>query len=235
MSASETEGTLGFMRDLEARYQRLSGLFDRSLYKIFYCQVRPAPILTLGINPGGSPADMNPDGLTQKNGTPAAASGSFHENGEHDVLDCEWKENTGLRRLIAPLVGNDVSRIREEVVKTNLAFRRSARKTDIDMAAAMSEAKLFLGEILDRVRPNLILLTGVPISDFTSRYARQEEIIEVPQRDPGVKQVVFAASRVTLDVNLSEVLVVRVAHASQFSWTYDRYHVGQRILALQSS
>ena len=43
-----------FMRDLEERYKRASGLRDRSQYKIFYSPVRPADILVLGINPGGS-------------------------------------------------------------------------------------------------------------------------------------------------------------------------------------
>ena len=54
-----------FMRDLELRYKKISGLTDRSQYKIFYGPVRQAQILVLGINPGGDPANTEPDGLTQ--------------------------------------------------------------------------------------------------------------------------------------------------------------------------
>ena len=41
-----------FMEDLEQRFKLATGLPDRSQYKIFYAQVRPASVLTLGINPG---------------------------------------------------------------------------------------------------------------------------------------------------------------------------------------
>src|SRR5450631_172673 len=128
-----------FMRDLEARFMQASGFADRSAYKIFYCQVRQAPILTLGINPGGSPANTNPDGRKHRDGIVAAASASFFERDEHDIIDCEWRENTGLRRVLTPLVGGELSRIRSEVVKTNLAFHRSAKKTDINIEAATNQ------------------------------------------------------------------------------------------------
>jgi len=59
-----------FMRDLELNFKKSSGLVDRSAFKIFYCQVRPAKILTLGINPGGSPANTHPNGFTHLNDVP---------------------------------------------------------------------------------------------------------------------------------------------------------------------
>ena len=47
------DAQVAFMKDLEHRYQEVSGLQDRSAYKIFYGPVRPAPVMVLGINPGG--------------------------------------------------------------------------------------------------------------------------------------------------------------------------------------
>ena len=142
-----------FMRDLEARFKQASGLADRSKYKIFYCQIRRAPILALGINPGGSPSNTNSDGRTHKDGAIAASSSSFFENDEHDILDCEWPENRGLRQVLTQLVGGDIRRIRSDVVKTNLAFHRSAKKTDIDIEAAARQTAPFLAEIVAAVRP----------------------------------------------------------------------------------
>ncbi len=46
-----------FMRDLERRFRVATGLPNRSQYKIFYGQIRPALIRTLGINPGEDPRE----------------------------------------------------------------------------------------------------------------------------------------------------------------------------------
>jgi hypothetical protein len=99
-----------FMYELEESFREASGLQNRSGYKIFYGRVHPAPILTLGINPGGSPNETSADGTMQAGGAKASASASYFENDEHDVLDCEWKENGGIRKLLMPLVGGDPNR-----------------------------------------------------------------------------------------------------------------------------
>src|ERR1700691_1537972 len=106
------------MQDLENRYQSASGLVDRAQYKIFYGPLRAAEILVLGINPGGDPSKILSGGV----GT--GASPSYYETDEHDLLDCKWPENTGLLKLLVPLVGN-LQEVRHRVVKTNVAFRRS--------------------------------------------------------------------------------------------------------------
>ena len=216
------------MREIEDEYCRKSGLQQRSHYKIFYCQVRPAPILCLGINPGGAPEKISSDGTLQDGSVKASASSGYFENDEHDVLDCDWKENKGLRELMYPLVSNDPVRFRAEVVKTNLAFRRSARKTDIDIEAAYEEASSCLSRIIQHVSPKIVFLTGVPLATFLDRFAGEHRPLAPVERDPAVKQVVFAASRATLRATSAETVVVQVAHASQFSWTYSRYKVAQR-------
>lgn len=223
--------TTVFMRDLEQRFQIATNLPHRAHYKIYYCQIREAPILTLGYNPGGAPESMNADGQADQHGAIAAASPSYYEGNEHDVLDCQWKENTGLRRLLTPLVGS-LSAIRQRVVKTNLAFHRSAKKSDIDIERAIDQSAPFLGEILNRVRPRLVLLTGPNASLFTTRFASNVAVIAPEERDPGVKQVVFSAQSAVLRATGEPVTVVQVAHASQFGWTYDRHHIPARIRAL---
>ncbi len=227
-----TDSTLTFMRDIEDAFRSATGLANRSMYKIFYGPVRHAPILTLGINPGGSPAETSADGTVQAGSLKSSASASYFENGEHDVLDCEWKENTGLRKLLMPFVESDEARFREEIVKTNLAFRRSSKKADIDMGSAIAESMPFLQRIIERISPELILLTGVTMPDFTDRFATDVQSVTPTERDPGVKQVVFSVVRAVVRNLEHQTLIVQVAHASQFSWTYERYDVAQRTLQL---
>jgi hypothetical protein len=189
----------------------------------------------LGINPGGDPANVHSDGRTNIDGSIAAASATFYEKDEHDVLDCSWPENTGLLKVLTPLMGGDKSRIRTGVVKTNLAFQRSAKKTDINIESAMNLTHSYLSEMIAVVQPSLVLLTGVPIIEFTDRYAIESEVVASQERDPSVKQVVFEASRVTLNCADSNALVVRLAHASQFGWTYERYGVAEKISRLMQA
>lgn len=218
-----------FMRDLELRYKKISGLTDRSQYKIFYGPVRPAQILVLGINPGGDPAKTEPNGLRHKTGEIAAASASFYENDECDLLDCDWKENKGLKKLLLPLFDGSEKLIRHQVVKTNLAFKRSPKITDIDIKAAKQEATPFLMEIIYTVQPQLVILTGGTLKAFLEQFSSKHIEATKQIRDENVKQTVFEAAYVNLHGCKSETLVVRVAHASQFSWTYERYNIVKRI------
>lgn len=220
------------MEDLENRYRSASGLLDRSQYKIFYGPLRRAEILVLGINPGGEPSNMLPDGVHHKDGAGiGAASASYYENDENDLLDCTWRENNVLK-LLVPLVGGDRESVRARVVKTNMAFRRSSKVTKIDIQQAKAEAVPFLREMIEIVKPDLVLLAGVKLEDFCVRYCELWSSIGDPVIDNGVKQTVFAASKMTLP-SKRVALGIQVAHASQFSWTYDRYGVVDRIDALR--
>lgn len=233
LSPSTDLATVDFMRDLEGRYRGFTGLSDRSLDRSFYGPVRRADWLVLGINPGGDPADVMPDGVgSRSGGKPHAASAGFHESDESDVLDCDWPENVGLLKLLVPLAGGDRETIRSSVVKTNVAFRRSPKVAKIDLAAAKQEAAPFLAEIIDRVQPRLMLLAGVPLEDITRRFCSRSVSVGDMVRDPGVKQVVWRAARVEFRRTNEAALAVQVAHASQFSWTYARYDVVGRVRAL---
>jgi len=222
-----------FMRDLEERYKIASGRANRAHYKIFYGQVRPAKILVLGINPAGDPLDTTPDGSRHLSGKPAAASATFYENDECDLLDCVWKENTGLKKLLVPLLNDDADAIRSNVVKTNVAFWRVPKVKGFDLVTAKDEAQPFLNEIIGVVRPQLVLLTSVDLHDFLERFAAEHSKRSEPIRDPGVKQIVFESAQARFRNCPLVSTVVRVAHASQFSWTYGKVYgestIAQRV------
>jgi hypothetical protein len=218
-----------FMHDLEARFKLATGLADRSLYKIFYCKIQRAPILMLGINPDGAPAQVSAGGII------AGASASYYENGEHDILDCNWRENPALRKVLEPLLSGDLEKIRRHVVKTNFAFHRSAEAADFDLDAAVDQAEPFLAEIVDEVRPSIVVLTGAATEAFTGRFAERAVCVAAAERDPDTNQVVFAAARATLKRSKKEILVVQLASASMLGWTYIKYNVADRIVALLKS
>jgi hypothetical protein len=226
------DSNIRFMRQLEDDYRKASGLQTRRHYKTFYGQVFPAPILTLGINPGGDPEGTSDDGTRRKDGSPASASASFFEWLENDVLDCEWRENTGLRKLLLPLVGRDYDRFRREVVKTNMAFRRSTSSSDINVAAAAVEAAPFLDRIITRVRPQVVILTGGIKDRFLRLHAAESVSIARSDRLANAPAFVFSAERARLKADDLETIVVQVAHASRFAWTYDRHHVPEEIALL---
>jgi hypothetical protein len=232
MGAEMNCACVAAMENIERRYQAASGLPNRSHYKIFYGPVRPGHLLVLGINPGGAPKETSADGRTHTNGTIAAASASYYENNEHDLLDCKWPENDGLLKLLRPLSGGDDALIRSRIVKTNLAFRRSAKKKDIDIDAAIEEAAPFLQEIIGIVRPEWILLAGVKLSVFAKRFADKVHEPEPAIRDEDINQTVFAAAKVVLKKLGTEAIAVQVAHASRFAGTYKKYGVVEKIKKL---
>ena len=223
-----------WMRDLEERYKFSSRLSDRSQYKIFYSPIRPASFLVLGNNPGGKPEKHTPDGMwnfASGKIVKAAASAGYCENNEHDLLDCDWPENK-IKKLLVPLLDGNEDAIRSQVVKTNIAFLRTPKAKDIG-AAEKNEAAPFLKEIIAYVRPKLILLGGVKLDEFATRLSYQYAPISELERDPGVRQIVFWPAKITVDAEGSrKILAVQVAHASQFSWTYEKYDVASRIQKL---
>ena len=72
-----TEADIEFMRSLEDEYKVVSRLHDRSQFKIFYGPVWRAPIMLLGINPGGDPKTISPDGVHHLDGRRSKAASSI--------------------------------------------------------------------------------------------------------------------------------------------------------------
>ncbi len=216
------------MRDLERRYQAASGLTDPLLYKIFFCQIRRADILALGINPGGlDPKDI-------KNGTKTGASAGYYENNEHDLLDCSWAESW-VRELFAPLVGGNREDVRRRVVLTNRAFKRTRREGDLDNDAA-TQAQSFLEEIIEVVHPELILLIGGSLKGFSDRYCSEDYVpIYRRDRESRPRWNILEAGRLTLRNSRREVLGVKVPHISRFRWMYKTYGIPGEIRKLRGS
>lgn len=234
-SQRPADADIEFMRSLEDEFKALTGVQDRSQFKIFYCPVWRAPVMVLGINPGGDPATIAPDGVHYRDGSNrrAASSMGHCENGEHDLLDCTWDENTGLLKLLIPILGSSPA-IRRGVVKTNLAFLRSRNAKDRRaIERSKDESAPFLRRILDRVLPDLILLTGVKLHDFGNRHCA--EVVEIAQRQEvaSVHQTVIFPARVRF-LGGHSCIAVEVAHASQWNWIYNTYAVPSKIKTLLS-
>jgi hypothetical protein len=228
-----TEEVPNRMHLWEARFKHETGLVNRSQYKIYYCRVAPAPILILGINPGGDPLDVMPNGVDRVGkGPPHAASAAYYEGNEHDLLDCNWRQTGQLIALLTHLLdGDDKEEIRSKVVMTNMAFRRARKSSEIDVPKAMDESAAVLAEIIDLVAPSVILLVGAKINEFTSRYCDAYE--ELNERHSDVNQVVFWPWSVRRKGQTSSILAVQVASYAQFGWTYEKYDIAERIRSFQ--
>ena len=122
------------MQSWEERFKRDTGFADRSQYKIFDCGVRPAPVLILGINPGADPAEVAPNGVDRVGkGPPHAASTTFHEKDEHDLLDCNWQRTEKLVEFLLEILdSDDTKQVRSSVIMANLAFERARKSSEID-------------------------------------------------------------------------------------------------------
>lgn len=234
-----------WMEDLESRYRKASGLKNRAQFKIFYSPVRAAKVLVLGINPGGDPRDIYPDGMRLRN-DPAgrgAASAGYYENNEHDVLDCDWTENV-IRDLLTEILHDNVAAIREDVVKTNLSFRRSPNtdsfkdfNNGMTLKQAYKEAAPFIREILGVVCPRLVLLEGSILDDFTrvagaSGGRLADKTIKTLHR--GTETDLYRAEYLEIP-NIGEVLVVKLAHPSYHGAKYAEQGIGRKIRSLLNS
>lgn len=222
------------MKNIEFSYKNTTGLVDRSQYKIFYGKLKPVDVLLLGVNPGGDPNKTSKDGAWQNSGERASASDSFYESDESDIVDCVWKENIGIMKLLMPLYGG-VAKIREKVGKTNLVFRRSpsikvfSKYHSVDIGAARKEAVPFLNDMMKVFDPRVIIISGESIDGFTGQYG--VEVGEKTERviASNINQTVYESRLIKLCSTNHLALAVRVAHASQFSWTYERFDVNDRI------
>lgn len=219
------------MKSWEQRFQAATGFADRSFYKIFYGLIRPAPILLLGINPGGSPDTVSVDGtLNLKNNSPAAASASYYENGESDLLDCSWPENQILK-LVRPIASEMGISLRNQVVKTNVAFHRSSTAPRKTILAQMELARPILSELVELVSPKLIILSGDYVHEFVNHHCRASKELATLEKETSVGQTAIWPWEITLNGKTEKTLLVQVASASQFSWIYGRHDVARRTIA----
>lgn len=161
-------GTLETMQQIDSEYRARTGLSEARLYKIFYSRIDPAPLLVLGVNPGGDPG--HPQSLI-------SASVSFFENYEHDYVDCSYT----IQRMMLPFLQHVLRASSEQIrriPKTNLAFRRSPRESDfkkihgMSLQTGMQESRPWLGHIIEHVNPRMILLETMKPEVFASLHGR---------------------------------------------------------------
>ncbi len=154
--------TILLMKDIDQRYRAISGLSDRRHYSIFYSRIDPAPLMVLGINPGGDPVTWTTDRLSSQ---------TFYENFEHEYVDCQYAIQEPMLPFLMHLLGVGSEKIRK-VPKSNLIFRRSADTSSfkgthgMTLTDARKESGPFVAEIIRHVRPRAILLEGITSLDI---------------------------------------------------------------------
>jgi hypothetical protein len=202
------------MQDLEARYQRASGLSDRLDYTIFYSRVRPAPLLILGWNPGGDPKDPS---------TVLRASDGWYENDEHEYVDSHYTIALAMRAFLVDILRLESPEPIRRLPKSNITFRRSPDAASLGMPTrqALIEARPFLREILDRVQPSVLVLEGKQTSDAFRRHYCTDEWNpgpEAPVTSPNGlhKATIFSTSRTTLAHSRQPVTTINLGHPSRY-------------------
>jgi hypothetical protein len=214
-SSHERPETITLMRDIERRYQLASGLRDFSQYAIFYSRIDPAPLLVLGLNPGGSPVD---DDLQ-------VASRTFFQGFEHDYVDCAYPIQKVMLPFLMYVLAATADEIRH-VPKSNLVFRRSPGENEfralhgMTMNAGMREARQFVCEIMQHVQPRMILLEAMRHKRFADVYGGggQGELLRdaIFARFRGQSCRIFDARMMHVECLDRIVPVVSLGHPSSF-------------------
>lgn len=209
------------MRQIDAEYRRRSGLNDSAMYKLFYSRIDPAPLLVIGINPGGDPS--KPDSLL-------SASTAFFENYEHDYVDCSYAIQRAMLPFLQSILGATTDQIRR-IPKTNLAFRHSPGEDDFKKIHGMTlndgmlEAKPELEKIICHVQPSMILLETMKPERFASLFGRNkwesaEQIAHDLHAIHRGKQVrAFVARKLPLTCLGRSIPIVSIGHPSSGSFS----------------
>lgn len=211
--------TIALMRDIDAEYRKLSGLSDSRYYKIFYSRIDPAPLLVLGINPGGAPDQVEEI---------ISASDDYFDNYEHDYVDCDYT----IQRVMLPFLQNILGATSEEIrkiPKSNLAFRRSPAEDSfrlyhpMTLAAAMKEARPSLSRLIHNVQPKVILLETMKPEVFSQLYCGGETGRLI--RDPlmamhrGRSVRAFQAKLMWVECLQRSIPIVAIGHPSSGSFS----------------
>lgn len=156
MQSAATDPEIELMKDLDAEYRVRSGLRDRRFYSIFYSRIPPAPLMILGINPGGDPETWSlPPGTDE-----------FCSAWQHDYVDERYSIQAVMQPLLKRVLGIEDEVLRR-IPKTNMVFRRSggvskfrAQQGGMTMWQALEESAPVLQRIICRVSPRAIIFEG---------------------------------------------------------------------------
>ncbi len=214
-----------WMRDLDHQYRQQTGLEIRS-YKIFYSLIQPAPILVLGINPGGRPEAFSQEveQFYPSSWVPRILANEFwFENGEHEYVDCNYPIARVMSRFLQRITGLASAEVRG-IPKTNMVFRRSPGVDDFRAIHGMSieeaeaESRPFVSEILRRVSPQVIVLEGIKALElFRSAHGAGagQQLMPPVMADYRGRSVRFCvAERMGVRGLNGEVRVIAIGHPS---------------------
>lgn len=142
-----SNASLELMMDIENRYQEATGLRSRDHYSIFYGPLRPSKFLMINANPGGSP-----DSYTIVD---VAA-------GQHEYIEGRNSGPTtrNAAEMLHYIVGSDDPDSIRGVQILNRYFRRSPGVDHKVQAQHMSEARPFLRELINYIKPEAMLFGG---------------------------------------------------------------------------
>ena len=212
---SDPGAAFSFMQSMDERYQAVSGLHARRDYSIFYSQILPCRVMVLGWNPGGDPRTWSETEL---------ASTSYYENGEHEYVDCHYPLAVAMRTfLVEALALRSDDEIRT-IPKANLIFRRSRGQDSLGIrdGEALTEAKPFVEQIINRVQPTAIILEGTKtLKAFERHYCGAVEPCVDGERimtpNGKVPASIYQFDKATIRCLGRSALLVGLGHPSRYA------------------
>jgi hypothetical protein len=172
--------TVEWKRSIYERYRSTLPVEKQSdtYFKVFYSDIRPSKLLIVGINPGGDPLDP-----------PHDAASLLYEKGEHDYADCGYRLALKMTEF---LKGSGIVRSTDAIrtiPKINVIFERSASFDALaDPEGAATRSAPFVREIVEAVKPKLLLFEGVKAFDIFRRFVLVEPPAPPDGRFPGLVQ-----------------------------------------------
>ncbi len=142
-----TEPNYELMADVDRRFRGSSGLTSRADYSIFYGPLRPSRLLMINANPGGSPDNYRIVDLAA---------------GEHEYIEGRHSGPTTRNgaEILMHIAGSSDSESIRGVQVLNRYFRRSPTVQTKLQRAHMAEARPFLAELIQYIRPQALLFGG---------------------------------------------------------------------------
>ena len=200
------------MSDLDARFQKESGLSDRRDYSIFYSRLIPSRVMVIGIKPGG-----------QRDGTHQLASQTFYEDNAHEYVDMNYRIAAVMRPSLMRALGATHEDQLRGVPKTNCFFHRAVGTDDFSTAELRANAALcapFLAEMIAIVNPEVLILEGAGARDLILRHQCQNVREDVEQRIVGPRRgtinTFFRRETAWLKPLGRDVTLLTLGHPSQF-------------------
>lgn len=217
MQSGTPDPEIELMKELDADYRQRSGLRERRFYSIFYSRIPPAPLMILGINPGGNPETSSLPADTDE----------FCSSWRHDYVDERYSIQAVMQPLLKRVLGID-DEILRRIPKTNMVFRRSegvskfeAQQGGMTMWQALNESAPFLERIIRRVSPRAIIFEGhnalAMFNDaFGVRPLAPSLVEPVTTANGRFPALVYAVHEVETSLLSHSILAFSLAHPSKF-------------------